>query len=348
MSKIDDYSEDSSIPKRADNILTNMTNKFFTTFKPHYLTHYSLPLAGSLGNDIASENAYRKFYDLEMNRFYKILPDELKLVFSCLDTEGKFQLYLFLTQRSKTPPQGIEAELLHRVLYKIESENNNNNNKNEENDCDCDHCEDEESDYENAFDDLCKDMGINTKVIDKHLDIYLEKNLNYKLDRRDHKDHGDTQRHRCSRKKHSCGEGRKIHCVSKDKDIKKTYLYPEPFKKEEKDVIVIPSIDILDSTQEYVIYINISGVSKTDVSVMFNVERNHLILSGLIKDHSDDDLKNLRVNERPTGKFERIIPLPLTPRIKDNSITSKLKDGVLIVYIPKYSSDLNEIPVTWK
>ncbi|ODV63942.1 chaperone protein HSP26, partial [Ascoidea rubescens DSM 1968] len=96
-----------------------------------------------------------------------------------------------------------------------------------------------------------------------------------------------------------------------------------------------PPIDILEFETNYMIYISVPGASTKDIRLSFDYDRNALIVSGQISKYDRTLRSSIRVIERATGKFERYIPLPYSPRIDDTRIITNYTDGILAISIPK-------------
>ncbi|CAM9022327.1 unnamed protein product [Wickerhamomyces anomalus] len=78
-------------------------------------------------------------------------------------------------------------------------------------------------------------------------------------------------------------------------------------------------------------------LKKDKINLDFNADKNQVTVSGEIPAHTDD--KNLKVNERSSGKFERHISLPSSPKLDENNIKANYANGVLTLKIPKLSKE---------
>ncbi|ODQ57909.1 hypothetical protein WICANDRAFT_64061 [Wickerhamomyces anomalus NRRL Y-366-8] len=100
---------------------------------------------------------------------------------------------------------------------------------------------------------------------------------------------------------------------------------------------VVPPVDILDNEDNYELHVSIPGAEKDKINLDFNADKNQVTISGEIPAHTDD--KNLKVNERSSGKFERHISLPSSPKLDENNIKANYANGVLTLKIPKLSKE---------
>lgn len=100
---------------------------------------------------------------------------------------------------------------------------------------------------------------------------------------------------------------------------------------------VVPPVDILDNEGDYELHVSIPGAQKDNISLDFNTERNEVTISGEIPAHDED--KKLKVKERTSGKFERHITLPSSPKLDEENIKANYSNGVLTLKIPKLSKE---------
>jgi len=96
----------------------------------------------------------------------------------------------------------------------------------------------------------------------------------------------------------------------------------------------VPSLDIIEKRDGYVVVAELPGVSQSNVELSF--EQNVLTIRGQ-KNPSLDPAKDGEVRvyaaERVAGVFERAIRLP--EFVDSEKITADLRDGLLTVTIPK-------------
>lgn len=93
----------------------------------------------------------------------------------------------------------------------------------------------------------------------------------------------------------------------------------------------MPSIDIKDEEERYVLTADVPGVNAKEIDI--TMENGVLTIQGERKTRMDDESKHYRRSERIQGKFYRRFSLPDT--IDGEGIQAKSKDGVLEVIIPK-------------
>ena len=92
-----------------------------------------------------------------------------------------------------------------------------------------------------------------------------------------------------------------------------------------------PNTDMCETENEYLITIDLPGVTKKDVEV--NIQDNRLTISGERKMEEKQDNNNYHRRERFHGQFMRLYTLP--DAVKEDKIKATFKDGVLSVSIPK-------------
>lgn len=92
-----------------------------------------------------------------------------------------------------------------------------------------------------------------------------------------------------------------------------------------------PNTDLSETENEYVITVDLPGISKKDVEVNFH--DNRLTISGERSSEEKEEKENYLRKERYTGRFLRTFTLPCA--VKDEEIVAKFKDGVLKVNVPK-------------
>lgn len=97
------------------------------------------------------------------------------------------------------------------------------------------------------------------------------------------------------------------------------------------DKVWAPSVDIVETEDNYKLKAEIPGMNKDDIKISF--EDHVLTLSGERKNESEENEKNLHRVERFYGKFQRSFHLP--EGIKTDDISAKYKDGVLTIDVPK-------------
>jgi len=92
-----------------------------------------------------------------------------------------------------------------------------------------------------------------------------------------------------------------------------------------------PRADMSETENEYVINLDLPGVSKKDLRV--NMEDNMLTINGERKKDETKKGEGYYRRERAYGNFYRAFTLPKP--VKEKDINATFKDGVLTVIIPK-------------
>lgn len=92
-----------------------------------------------------------------------------------------------------------------------------------------------------------------------------------------------------------------------------------------------PSTDMSETDNEYLITVDLPGITKKDVEV--NIQDNRLTISGDRTMEEKEDKKNYHRRERFQGRFMRSFTLPAA--VKEDKIKARFKDGVLTVTVPK-------------
>jgi HSP20 family protein len=99
------------------------------------------------------------------------------------------------------------------------------------------------------------------------------------------------------------------------------------------ELVRAPLVDLADNGKEYIVKAEVPGLNKEDISI--EVTENGLELSGETKmeeKEEDKDRGYLR-RERRYSRFFRSIPLPES--VVADKADAQLKDGLLVVKIPK-------------
>ena len=92
-----------------------------------------------------------------------------------------------------------------------------------------------------------------------------------------------------------------------------------------------PSLDIFEEKDNYVVKVELPGVSKEEVAL--SLEKGTLTISGERKAETTNESSELYYRERNHGRFERSINLPES--VTADKVTAQFKDGVLTVTLPK-------------
>lgn len=92
-----------------------------------------------------------------------------------------------------------------------------------------------------------------------------------------------------------------------------------------------PAADIYDTKDDYVVKLEIPGLSKKDVKI--EVENDTLSVSGERKSDNGVKKDELQWSEIHSGKFYRVFRLP--KNIDSQKINASMKDGILELRVPK-------------
>lgn len=91
-----------------------------------------------------------------------------------------------------------------------------------------------------------------------------------------------------------------------------------------------PETNIYNSEEKYVVVAKLPGLNKDDISI--SIKDNSLKISGKKQSEKKDNV-NYHIQERRFGEFER--NFLLNDRVQVENIQAELKNGLLIVDIPK-------------
>jgi len=110
-------------------------------------------------------------------------------------------------------------------------------------------------------------------------------------------------------------------------------FYKESQKEQDNDKCIswAPAADIYDTKDDYVVKLEIPGLSKEDVKV--EVENDTLSVSGERKSDNGVKKDEIHWSEIHNGKFYRAFRLP--KNIDAKKINASMKDGILELKVPK-------------
>ncbi|GLU22508.1 hypothetical protein SLE2022_385790 [Rubroshorea leprosula] len=106
-------------------------------------------------------------------------------------------------------------------------------------------------------------------------------------------------------------------------------------ENENKGASSIP-VDILDNPKEYIFYLDVPGLSKSDIQVTVEDENTLVIKSGgkrKREDGEEEGCKYIRMERRAPRKSIRKFRLP--ENVNVSAITAKCENGVLTVVVEK-------------
>jgi HSP20 family protein len=92
-----------------------------------------------------------------------------------------------------------------------------------------------------------------------------------------------------------------------------------------------PAVDIAEHDNEFVVKVELPGVSKDDVKI--TLESNILTIRGEKKQDRETKEENYHRLERMYGSFQRSFTLPST--VRSDKIDATFKDGILTITLPK-------------
>jgi HSP20 family protein len=92
-----------------------------------------------------------------------------------------------------------------------------------------------------------------------------------------------------------------------------------------------PSIDVVEETDDFKVYCDLPGVDGKDLDI--SIANNVLTIKGEKKNPSSDQSSQVYRCETWTGSFQRTLSLPTS--VDSSKIEANLKDGVLVVTLPK-------------
>lgn len=100
---------------------------------------------------------------------------------------------------------------------------------------------------------------------------------------------------------------------------------------------IIPPVDVLDNKDNYELHVSVPGAKKDDIHIDFNPDNNQVEITGEIARHREDS--NLKLKERFTGSFSRVIRLPTGTKLDENNIKANYSAGVLTLIVAKAVSE---------
>ena len=118
-----------------------------------------------------------------------------------------------------------------------------------------------------------------------------------------------------------------------------TYVHPSRAAhgtKENQGASTIP-VDILDSAKDYTFFLDVPGLSKSDIQVTVEDENNLVIRSNgkrKREDGEEEGCKYIRLERKAPQKMLRKFRLPENANV--GAITAKCENGVLTVVVEKH------------
>ncbi len=108
----------------------------------------------------------------------------------------------------------------------------------------------------------------------------------------------------------------------------------------------VPPVDVCETADRVCIRIELPGVRASEIKIGLNSDKIR-ICGEKKRRHPRQRITSHLCSERNYGRFNRVVPLRWTISIKDTS--AELKDGVLLIHLPKISDRRGSeyrIPIT--
>ena len=97
-----------------------------------------------------------------------------------------------------------------------------------------------------------------------------------------------------------------------------------------------PEIDVRENADHYIVYVNLPGTDKNDISVTLDGQRLSIKGKQDLKKQNRDAMGNVIFQVRQSGRFHRSITLSKT--VDQSKMKTHLDNGVLKILIPKVKS----------
>ncbi|KAJ1407044.1 HSP20-like chaperone [Sesbania bispinosa] len=113
-------------------------------------------------------------------------------------------------------------------------------------------------------------------------------------------------------------------------------MFPHDNNQENRGVSTIP-VDILDTPKDYIFFMDVPGLSKSEIQVTVEDENTLVIRSNAKRkrqDAEDESCKYLRLERRTPQNLLRKFCLPQNANV--STITAKCENGVLTVTLEKH------------
>ena len=108
-----------------------------------------------------------------------------------------------------------------------------------------------------------------------------------------------------------------------------SFLTRSPLRQ--NGAVFAPAVDIAETSEDFVLYLDLPGVSQKDVKV--SLMGDTLTVRGERKIEGSSHQGNLHRSERVYGAFER--SFTLGSPVKSDGVKATFRDGVLEVHVPK-------------
>jgi HSP20 family protein len=98
----------------------------------------------------------------------------------------------------------------------------------------------------------------------------------------------------------------------------------------------LPSLDVEESPEEFVVTAELPGMDEKDISV--TLSGNNLVIKGEKKREKEEKDKQFHRIERSYGSFSRLVPLPASTA--PDKIVAEYSKGVLELHVPKEPDEM--------
>ncbi len=105
----------------------------------------------------------------------------------------------------------------------------------------------------------------------------------------------------------------------------------EPRRRGAAGTVFSPRVDVYELPNELVVKVDLPGVDANQIDL--NVEEGALVIRGERSEEDPGEQAAWHARERWQGRFGRVVPLP--SQVDVDGITAQLKNGVLLVRLPK-------------
>ncbi|MEH2056539.1 MAG: Hsp20/alpha crystallin family protein [Nostoc sp.] len=101
----------------------------------------------------------------------------------------------------------------------------------------------------------------------------------------------------------------------------------------------VPAVELSDNGSELLLRVEIPGVEAKDLDVQVTQDTVSIVGEHRYQKHSQSNAKVH--SEFRYGKFTRVIPLPT--KVQNQQVKADLKDGILILTLPKLEQEQNKV-----
>ena len=126
-----------------------------------------------------------------------------------------------------------------------------------------------------------------------------------------------------------------------EKAGKQEVTTPEGVERMETRRVFVPRVDVREKENETILLADMPGVSENTLDVM--LEKNVLFIRGRVN-REEFPGRGLAYQEYEVGDFER--SFTISDEVDKENIQAKVKDGVLILHLPKALPKTKRITVT--